>query len=174
MEIAVAAPQMQGIVLGLLSLPICLWVAYTDLSVMKIRNEAVLALLALFAVGGFFVLPLEDWAWRWTHFAVVLLAGFAFSSLRMLGAGDAKFMAAMAPFVALPDANLVLLLMSGLLLLTFALHRAAGALEPVRAITPGWESWKRPEEGRKTRFPMGITLAATHLAYHGLAAANGL
>jgi len=169
MQFAVAAPQMQGLILGLVSLPICLWVAYTDLSRMKIRNEAVLALLALFVVGGLFVLPMSDYLWRFAHFAVVLAIGFALSSLRMLGAGDAKFAAAMAPFVALQDTGLIAMMVSGYLIVFFGLHQAARLTAPIRALAPDWESWQ-DWEGRKTKFPMGTALAATHVTYHGIAA----
>ena len=53
-------------------------------------------------------LPLEgwtlaDWAWRWTHLVVVLVVGMILNAVGLLGAGDAKFAAAAAPFVALAD-----------------------------------------------------------------------
>ncbi|MEM7488685.1 MAG: prepilin peptidase [Pseudomonadota bacterium] len=157
---------MQGLVFGLLSLPICLWVAYTDLSEMKIRNQAVIALVAVFAVAGVFLLPFGDYAWRWTHLVVVLGLGFLLNTMGALGAGDAKFAAAMAPFVALGDLAEVLGLFAGLLILSWLLHRIARSIGPVRNLAPDWKSW-----GEKKNFPMGVTLAATHMTYLGLAAA---
>ena len=166
MQPLLAATPVQGIVLGLASLPICVWVAYTDLSRMRIRNEAVLALLAVFALGGFLVLDdAGAYLWRYAHLAIVLGIGFLMATVRFLGAGDAKLAAAMAPFVAPQDVGTVLFLFVALLMVTFALHRTARAVAPVRALAPGWTSW----EARR-HFPLGITLAATHVSYHALAA----
>ncbi len=85
------------------ALPICLWVAWSDLKFMKIPNKAVLALVAVFAVVGFIALGWPDWGWRWLHLLVILIIGFALNIIGAIGAGDAKFAAAMAPFVALAD-----------------------------------------------------------------------
>ncbi|MEM7709413.1 MAG: prepilin peptidase [Pseudomonadota bacterium] len=164
---ALATTPFQGIVFGLLALPICLWVALTDLSEMKIPNQAVLALATVFAVAGLFLLPFPDYAWRWSHLAVVLAIGFLANAFGMLGAGDAKFAAAIAPFVPLRDLAEVLGLFAGLLLLSWFLHRIARNISPIRNLAPHWQSWEE-----KKNFPMGVTLAATLLAYLGLAAAG--
>lgn len=165
---ALAATPLQGIVLGLATLPICLWIAYTDLSAMRIRNAAVLTMLGVFAAGGLLTFAdASEYLWRYAHVAVAITVGFALTAGGVLGAGDAKLAAAMAPFVALADVGFVLLLFAGMLVVTFAAHRAARAIEPVRALAPDWQSW---EERR--HFPLGVTLAATHLAYHALAAAG--
>ncbi|WP_299813607.1 prepilin peptidase [uncultured Jannaschia sp.] len=156
---------LQGAVFGLLSMPICLWVAYTDLSAMKIRNEAVLALLAVFVVAGLFLLPVGEYFWRCAHFVVVLITGFLLSTLRAFGAGDAKFAAAMAPFVAWPDLGEVLILFAALLPVTWLLHRLVRRVPAIRDRVPHWKSWSEPKD-----FPMGIALAATQLVYLGLAA----
>lgn len=162
-----AITPLQGAVFGLLSLPICLWVAYTDLSEMKIRNGAVLALLLIFVLAGLFLLPPGEYLWRYAHFAVALVVGFLVSTLRAFGAGDAKFAAAMAPFVARPDLTEVLILFAALLLATFGLHRLVRRVPSIRNRTPHWKSWSEAKD-----FPMGVTLAATQLAYLGLAAAG--
>ena len=75
-----------------LSIPICLWAAYTDLKSLRIPNAAVLAMLAVFAVTGLFALGLADYLWRYAHFAVVLAVGFVLWALPGFGfgAGDAK------------------------------------------------------------------------------------
>ncbi|MFO6465620.1 prepilin peptidase [Jannaschia sp. KMU-145] len=161
-----AATPLQGLVFGLLSLPICIYVAYTDLSQMKIRNTAVLALFVVFVVAGIFVIaPLVDYLWRFVHLAVILAVGFLLTMIRAVGAGDAKFAAAMAPFIALPDVPDVLILFAILLIVTWVGHRVLRAVPAVRALAPDWRSWSEKKD-----FPMGITLAATHLAYLGLAA----
>lgn len=160
---------LQGLVFFLLSLPICLWVAYTDLSQMKIRNSAVLALLGVFVIAAPFVMPLDAYGWRFAHFAAVLAIGFVLNVIGAVGAGDAKFAAAMAPFVAVPDWAEVLVLFALLLIVTWLLHRLARKLRFLRELAPHWQSWHEPKD-----FPMGITLAATHLSYLGLAALNGM
>lgn len=167
MDIAVTATQAQGLAFGLPALPICLWVAYTDLSVMRIRNEAVLALFAVFVLLGPFVLPLDAYLWRYAQLTGVLAAGVALSAARLLGAGDAKFAAAMAPLVAPADAGTVVLLFAGLLALTLVLHRAARAVPAIRGLAPDWRSWHEAKD-----FPLGITLGATLATYLGLAAAG--
>ena len=146
---------------------ICVWVAWSDLARMKIPNLAVLALLAVFAVIGPFVLPLGEWGWRWVHFAVLLVAGIAMNAGGLMGAGDAKFIAAAAPFVTLDDALSVLLILAVCAVAGFALHRVAMRSALARA-TPGWQSW---HTGR--RFPFGFPLAATLVLYLAIAAFTG-
>lgn len=169
MQHFLAITPLQGLAFGLLTLPICLWVVWTDLSEMKIRNKAVLALLAVFVLAGPALLPLEEYLWRYSHFAVVLAIGFVMS-LMGVGAGDAKFAAAMAPFVALPDAGLVIGLyvaFSVLLLVGMWLARLSGTL---RAAAPGW-IWFHEDQRRHV--PLGVGLAPTLMAYFALAAAYG-
>jgi prepilin peptidase CpaA len=148
--------------------PIAAWVAWSDLARMRIPNVAVLALLAVFLLIGPLVLPLDAWAWRWTHFAAVLALGFVLNALRAMGAGDAKFAAAMAPFVALQDVAIFAVLFAALLLSAFVAHRLVRAVPRLRALAPHWESWHRRD------FPMGLPLAVTLVAYLALVAAGPL
>ena len=150
-----------------LALPICIWVAYTDLKSMKILNKAVLALLVTYAVVGAIVLPLDQYLWRYAHFGVVLILGFLLNMTGGFGAGDAKFAAVMALFVAFPDMGKVMMLLSMALVAAFILHRVARQVGPIRRLTPNWESW----EAKK--FPMGTALGATLTAYLALGAAYG-
>lgn len=149
------------------ALPIALWVVWTDLSAMRIPNKAVLALVAVYAVIGFVTLPVSVWAWSWLHLVVVLLVGFLFSLTGGFGAGDAKFAAAMAPFVALGDATTFCLLLSVVAIVTFAAHRLARRSAAIRSMAPGWDSWHRAE------FPFGLALAPTLIVYLALAANFG-
>ncbi|WP_240758240.1 prepilin peptidase [Palleronia sediminis] len=144
--------------------PVCLWVAWTDLTEMKIRNLAVAILLAIYALVGPLVLPFEFWAWGWLNFAVILLFGFFANMIGGLGAGDAKFMAAAAPFIAVRDTMPVLMILSVMLLASFALHRAARGLGVGRRVGSGWVSWTSP------RFPMGLALGPTLIVYLWLCA----
>jgi prepilin peptidase CpaA len=147
--------------------PVALYVAWSDLRAMRIPNIAVLALLGVYAVVGLFVLPWQDWAWSWLHFAVVLVIGFVLSLTGSFGAGDAKFAAAMAPFVALGDLRMFLVLLSAVVIAALIVHRLARAIPPIRRATPDWASWERKE------FPFGIALAPALIFYLFLASIYG-
>ncbi|WP_333829926.1 prepilin peptidase [Pararhodobacter sp.] len=147
--------------------PVAAWVVWSDLRAMRIPNTAVLALTGVFAVVGLLVLPLPVWGWSWLNFAVVLVVGFVLSLSGGFGAGDAKFAAAMAPFVALGDLRLFLVLLGAAVLAGFVAHRLFRLIPAVRAATPHWESWQRRE------FPMGLALGPALIIYLGLAALYG-
>ncbi|MFY0690643.1 MAG: prepilin peptidase [Paracoccaceae bacterium] len=140
--------------------PIAIWAALSDLSTMKIPNKTVLSLMAVYLVVGLIALPLPEYGLRMTHFVVVLVIGFLLNMAGMLGAGDAKFAAAMAPFVAVSDLTFILMLLAICILLGFASHRIARRMTPIRKLTPEWESWTEVKQ-----FPMGYPLAATLIAY---------
>lgn len=144
-------------------LPVCLYVAWSDMRAMIIPNRAVYVLVAVFAAVGLAALPFGDWLWRWVHLAVILVIGIALNAAGVMGAGDAKFSAAAAPFVALSDLRLLLVLFAACVLAGFVLHRMARH-SPVRRLVPDWQSWTETR-----RFPMGLPLAATLAAYLGLA-----
>ncbi|RME14079.1 MAG: hypothetical protein D6801_09890 [Alphaproteobacteria bacterium] len=141
------------------AVPIALWVAWSDMARMKIPNKAVLALVAVFALVGLVALPLDVWAWRWLHLVVVLAIGFVANMLGLVGAGDAKFAAAMAPFIALADALTFVYLFAAALLAGFIIHRIARRIPALRRRTEGWESWERHD------FPMGLSLGASLVFY---------
>lgn len=151
------------------ALPICIWVAISDLRDMRIPNIAVLALVALFLGAGLMVLPLDAYGMRLLQLVVVLIAGFIFTSLGMAGAGDSKFAAAMAPFVAPGDYLFFLLLFSMVLIASWITHLSAGRVPAVRRATAGWASW---DQGKL--FPMGIALAGTLVIYLALGFSAGL
>jgi prepilin peptidase CpaA len=139
--------------------PICLWVAYSDLSTMKIPNKAVLALIIGFLVAGLLALPFPEYWPRLINFGVVLLIGFLMTMTGLVGAGDAKFAAAMALFIARGDVPFILMLFGLTAIVSIAAHRLA-KITPLRKLAPNWESWERTKD-----FPMGVPLAATLLIY---------
>lgn len=149
-----------------------LWVAWSDMKFMRIPNNAVLALLAVWVVVGVLTLPLATWGWGWAIGIIVLVVGFILSALNLIGAGDAKFTAVMAPFFVLADPISVIALFCACLLGAFVVHRVLRRIPAVTMATPDWESW------RHIKFPMGLALSATiiiHLVMvilaHGSAAA---
>jgi len=141
-------------------LPICLYVSWTDLREMRITNYSVLALFAVFAIGGLFLLPLEAYGWRMLSLVAVLLIGFVVASLGMVGAGDAKFAAAMAPFIPYGDGLLFLTLFAMVLIGSWITHRIAGRIPVIRSATPNWVSWERGK-----LFPMGVALSGALVIY---------
>ena len=141
------------------ALPIAIWVAWSDMKFMRIPNKAVLALTAVFFFIGLAALPLEVWAWRWTHLIIVLAIGFIANLAGVIGAGDAKFAAAMAPFFPVADLRLVLALFAAAIVGAFISHRTARAIAPVRAMTEDWASWTHKD------FPMGLALSGTLIFY---------
>ena len=146
-----------------LVLPICVWVAWSDMARMKIPNRAVLTLLAVFLFAGAFALPSQAYMYGLALGGAWLIAGFVASSLGLVGAGDAKFAAAMAPFVAAGDGLPFLMLFSAVLIASFALQRSARAMPAARRLAPTWESWERSE------FPAGIALASSLAIYLAMA-----
>ncbi len=147
--------------------PLCLYVAYTDLARMKITNKTVLALGAVYLVLGPFALPsLEIYLWGFAKFGLVLLVGMLLNAIKVMGAGDAKFLAFAAPYVMTPDAPLVFLLFAVVLLAALVTHRAARATG-LRNLAPDWVSW---DAGK--RFPLGLALGPTLALYLCLAVLN--
>ncbi|WP_322894773.1 MULTISPECIES: A24 family peptidase [unclassified Yoonia] len=140
-------------------LPIAIYVAWSDMQRMKIPNVAVYALVGSFAILGLIALPFPQYLWHWTHLIIMLLIGIALNAARVMGAGDAKFIAGAAPFVALGDLRLVIALLSACLLAGYVTHRLV-RMSPLRRMVPDWESWT---SGRK--FPMGFPLSMTILFY---------
>jgi prepilin peptidase CpaA len=165
-------PATVALWLGLGALLPCLWAARTDLARMKIPNLSVLALAGVFLVLGLGLVAatdwsLGDWAWRWTHLLAVLLIGMGLNAMSLVGAGDAKLAAAAAPFVAASDGRMLLWLFPLAVLLCWLLHRVAMHTVGPR-LAPDWLSWSSGK-----RFPMGVALAATLLAYLAICAAQG-
>lgn len=148
-------------------LPICFWVAWSDLSRMKIPNNAVLALAGVFVVVGLVALPLADYPWRLVHLVVVLLIGIVLNAGGLVGAGDAKFAAAAAPFIPLGDLRFIFVIFAANLLAAVVAHRIA-KYTPLRRLAPNWESWDRGWD-----FPMGLSLGGSLAIYLVLGALYG-
>ena len=140
------------------AIPIGIWVAWSDMARMKIPNCAVLALGAAYLVTGPFVLPLMTYLWGWALCAIVLAFGFVLNAGGALGAGDAKFAAAMAPYFVQSNLRFDLGLCAACLLGAFAAHRLL-RVTPFRNAAPDWASWTHP------RFPMGLGLSGMLIFY---------
>jgi len=115
-------------------------------------------------VLGLIALPFDQYLRQWLHLPVLLVVGILLNAGGAIGAGDAKFVAAAGPYVALADVTLMIPLFSACLLAGFAAHRIARA-SPIRNAVPNRESWTA---GR--RFPMGFPLGMTLVFYLGYVA----
>lgn len=142
-----------------LTLPIAIWVAWSDMKFMKIPNKAVIALALVYLFVGPFVYPIDVWGWGWALMGIVMLAGFIATAVGLVGAGDAKFAAVMAPFFATADIRVVFALFAACLVAAVTSHRLMKHIPPFRAATSDWESWTTKD------FPMGLALAGTLIFY---------
>ena len=143
---------------------ISIWVAWSDMASMKIPNKAVLALWLVWAFPGILLVPLHVWLFGWALAAIVLVAGFLANAAGAMGAGDAKFAAAMAPFFVGANPRLLLVLVAACLLGAFAAHRLARMVPAIRRAAPNWESWTHDD------FPMGLALTGILMISLGFAA----
>ncbi|MEX3316884.1 prepilin peptidase [Sulfitobacter sp. PS-8MA] len=148
-------------------LPLCLYVAFTDMKQMRITNQAVVLLGLIFLVLGLFVLPFETYLWRLMSLIIVLALGILLNAAGVMGAGDAKFAAAAAPYVALGDLRLLMALFMAVLLAAAATHRAV-KYSPLRRLAPEWQSWQETK-----KFPMGLALGTALALYLILGALYG-
>lgn len=142
-------------------LPICVYVAFSDMRDMRIPNQMVVLLFLVFAIVGLIALPFDAYLWRYVHLIVVLVAGIALNAGGALGAGDAKFAAAAAPFIHVGDLRFLMALFAANILAAFVAHRI-GKHSGLRKIAPHWKSWTNP------KFPMGLTLGGTLAIYLAL------
>lgn len=140
-------------------LPVALGMAWNDMKFMKIPNKAILALMAIFVLVGLIALPLAEYPWRLLGFLIVLAIGFVLNAAGLIGAGDAKMAAAMAPFVAWGDGMFFIYLFASILLAAFATHRLFARVPRIRAATADWQSWTA------RKFPMGLALGASLIFY---------
>lgn len=140
------------------TLIIGLWVAWSDMRDMRIPNKAVMSLIAVYLVIGLVIvglgwLPLMAWLWGIGVGVAALVILFFANAAGMMGAGDSKFGAAMAPFFVLADYRSVMGLLAGCLLGAFFAHRLMRMIPAMRRATPDWQSWTHH------KFPMGLALA---------------
>lgn len=157
-------------------LPICFYVAFTDMREMRIKNHAVVALTLVFVIVGLIAVPpwstgtisgqlgpfpvaLPIYVWQLMHIIVVLLIGIILNAAGAMGAGDAKFLAAASAFIWLGDLALILQILAVCSLSAVGAHRLAKHTR-LRTIAPHWESWDRGKQ-----FPMGLALACALATY---------
>lgn len=149
------------------AIPIAIWVSWSDMKFMKIPNKAVIALFGIFVIVGLFALPFSEYLWRYLNVVVVLAVGFFLNLRGAVGAGDAKFAAAMAAFFPAADTPILLYFFAAVLLGAFATHRGFRKIAFIRNAFPDWESWHNRD------FPMGLALSGALVFYLGAGAIWG-
>jgi prepilin peptidase CpaA len=145
-------------------LPLMLLTAWYDLRHLRIPNWLAFCVLAVFLVAGLWGLSVEAFLWRLGAGAVVLAAGFALFAAGLIGGGDAKMAAALAPFVAADDVAALLLLYAVVTLVLLLVLRLA--MQLARHRRTGWQAvdqYARP--ARERVFPMGLIFAITIMLY---------
>lgn len=152
--------SLQALVFLPFVLPICIWAAWSDLSNMTIPNKSVIALFIVWVIVGVIMMPFKIWLWGFGLLGIVLVAGFVFNAAGVLGAGDAKFGAAMAPFFVGTDYLYTGKLLSACLIGALVAHRGLRMVPAFRNATAGWKSWTVPKD-----FPVGLSLAGMLLIY---------
>lgn len=143
--------------------PLCIYVAWNDLRAMKIPTWSTDALAIVFVVVGIFVMPFSEYAWRYSHFFIVLVIAMVLNAIGAMGAGDSKFLASAAPFVALDDVGFIFILLGAGMFFGYLVHRIAKAIPAIRNLVPEWESW---HQGK--RFPLGFPMGAVLIIYLAL------
>lgn len=142
-------------------LPIAIWAAVSDMKRMKIPNNAVLALAAVWpALGWLAVATWTAWFWGFALMAIVLVAGYLLYTTGTFGAGDAKYAAAMAPIFVGTDVGPLMLLLAACLIGALVTHRVMRAIPAVRRMTPDWQSWTE-----RRYFPLGFALSGIVVIY---------
>jgi prepilin peptidase CpaA len=152
-------------------IPIAFYISWNDMRTMKIKNGSVVALMVAYAVIGPFAFGFPMYFWQWLHFPIVLVVCMALWALRLIGAGDAKLMAAMAPFFVNADLPLTLRLFAACTLGALAAH-SLFRFTPLHKLTPEWQSWRAGKgnlrgfvPGLDLGFPKGLSLIMTLLFY---------
>lgn len=148
----------------LLAAPILVWIAWTDLWSLRIRNRAVLAAVALFVATA----PLIGWeeaGLRLLAGAAVFAVGFALFAARLMGGGDVKMGSALLLFV--PSGTLALFAYAFSVAMLLGIATVA-ALRQVPALRRAGPVSLRAQG----TFPMGLAFALGGLLHLALLASG--
>lgn len=156
-------------------LPVAIYIAWHDMRDMKISNASVMALLGVFVILGPFAFGWPDYLYQLVQAPVVLVVGMALWALRLMGGGDAKMLAAMAPYIVLDDLALLLAVFVAATIAALATH-SLFRFTALRNLAPDWKSWSARKGnlrgglfGLDLAFPKGLALSMTLVFYLGLA-----
>ncbi|MEO1641236.1 MAG: prepilin peptidase [Pseudomonadota bacterium] len=152
-------------------IPLALYISWNDMRTMKITNNSMLVLFGAFVVLGPFAFGFPTYFWQLLHGPVVLVVGMAIWALRLVGGGDAKMLAAMAPYFWLDDLRLILIVFVAASLGALITH-SIFRFTPLHKLTPDWASWSAGKGnlrggilGLNLAFPKGTALSLTLVVY---------
>jgi len=145
--------------LFVVALPFCLYATWSDLKYMRIPNWLCLGLAGVFLAFGLYYLTLAELGWQFLAGLIVLIITFGLNAMGKMGGGDAKLLAALAPFIAFERAQDFFLIFAVCQIASLVIHRSARAMPPVRRATPDWVSWD------SSHFPMGTGISASLAIY---------
>jgi len=141
--------------------PLLCWVAYSDLSRMKIPNALSLIAIAVFAVAAV-AAPPDDLAPRLAIAGAVLALGFVSYCFGLFGGGDVKMLAARLLCVPVPTLTLFAYVFSASMLIGIAVVLTLRRIPAARQL--GWKS-----VSGSTKFPMGVSIALAGIAHPAVA-----
>ena len=137
--------------------PLLCWVAYSDLSRMKIPNAISLIAVAIFAVAAI-AAPPDDLVLRLAIAGAALVLGFISYCFGLFGGGDVKMLAALLLFVPVPTLVLFAYVFSASMLVGIAIILTLRRIPAAHRL--GWKSISG-----SNKFPMGISIALAGLAH---------
>ena len=149
------------------TIPLLSWAIWLDLTALCIPNWLVGGVLGVFLVAGLVALPLDLFAWRLGQGVLLLAIGFGLFSVGVLGGGDAKLVAALAPFVPWVDVGHVMALFAIIAIVTLMLFVLTRRV--VRNRHTGWDALDQD-----VNFPMALAIAPTMILYLGARALYAL
>lgn len=159
----------------ILLVPLMALASWWDLKHLKIPNWQTLAMFGVFVVTGLWGLDTETFLWRLGQGLIVLGIGYILFAVGVIGGGDAKMAAALAPFIVPVDVAQLLVfyaLVSFVLLIVLRM-----VMQACRHKKTGWLSIDQLEKPARERvFPMGLIFGLTitgYLAIYALDALNG-
>jgi len=140
-------------------IPLALFISWNDMREMKITNKSVLVVMIAYGVLGPFAFGWQMYLWQWLHFPIALVVCIAMWRLRLMGGGDAKLIAAMAPFFVMADIEVILRLFAASLIAALIVH-SLFRFTPLKRPVQDWKSWHAG-----WYFPKGFPLSMTLLLY---------
>jgi prepilin peptidase CpaA len=110
---------------------------------MIIPNRLNIRFFLTFLVVGLLCLPLPDYGLRVAMAALVLAVTFGLNAIGLMGGGDAKYLAAVAPYIAPADWFLYVQFVAFLGIGALLAHMLARRVPALRNLAPHWLSWQK-------------------------------
>lgn len=151
-------PNTLGLIFLIVTFPVVLYITFSDLKFLRIPNVANLALLAIFVVIAPFFLEWGDYGIRIGQGVIVLIIGFILTSIGLLGGGDSKLFAVMAPYIAYQDITTFLFLSFGLTIIAIIIDKVVRRIPRFMESLKDWRSFQDKQK-LPYGFPLSISLS---------------